>query len=796
MRNIQWIPFIVLQFILIKISIGQVTVFPHGLSQRTLQVHDSISPFTEFKLTHGINTGQGIKMRLYSLGEADIHNRLGDLILKAGATGPGAHMVLEEFGNIGIGYPRFSATHALHINDVNPLRLQGLTNCLMYDTVLVVSPTGVIHKRAQSTFPASYWTKSGNYVFNLTDSIGIGVDIPTERLYVKDAMKIGTYAEVARLKLESVFINSEFGQYKFGTSELLLDGILPASGLTYLNAKKGSSDVVTSQGLLLNVEAARPIIFATNEREAMRIDSNGYLGIGTKIPTEPLSVDSSMIVGDIIKLGFFNHIQLGEYGASEPSANDINIHAIDDIQFVSFLKTQMVDPRDTGVVWAEFNNFTHRFGIDTINPRYPLHVNGKASIEDTLYAETIQLGALNKRFLTADGGGIKIQNNSPFTDSRSNVSLKNGQGHFLVLDDDNINFINHSFNYVRFDGANRSLSINSSLVTPRETLDVVGSAIVEDTIRISGFDKLISGKGGALEITSDEPINITADLSSVTISDGIFPYAIFEGSTRNFGLLNSGPVKKKLEVGGSGFFHDSLFIKTLENTISSTGFDHLKIESGNDVIIASASNNDVIIQNGGSNLATFKGSTERVGIGTASPQEKLDVNGTIETDKIKITDGAIPGRVLVSDGNGLGSWSTVPPDGDWIITGPDMQAGIPGNIQVGFGIVQNSKWNVNGSIAQPINIVSGPTYMLTNMDYSVILIDPSSVMATLPAANTCPGRIYRIKFLTPGGSLLTSTAADLIDNVPMTFAVPPPSFGIATTIVIQSDGGNGWWIIN
>lgn len=49
-------------------------------------------------------------------------------------------------------------------------------------------------------------------------------------------------------------------------------------------------------------------------------------------------------------------------------------------------------------------------------------------------------------------------------------------------------------------------------------------------------------------------------------------------------------------------------------------------------------------------------STDSVGIGTATPSEKLDVAGTAQVTGFKMSTGASNGYVLTSDGSGVGSW--------------------------------------------------------------------------------------------------------------------------------------------
>jgi len=70
-----------------------------------------------------------------------------------------------------------------------------------------------------------------------------------------------------------------------------------------------------------------------------------------------------------------------------------------------------------------------------------------------------------------------------------------------------------------------------------------------------------------------------------------------------------------------------------------------------------------------------------VGIGTASPGARLEVNG-----QVKVTGGSpAAGKVLTSDAGGLATWQTpsIGGDSDWLISGSDMYSIPSGNVGIG-----------------------------------------------------------------------------------------------------------------
>ena len=107
---------------------------------------------------------------------------------------------------------------------------------------------------------------------------------------------------------------------------------------------------------------------------------------------------------------------------------------------------------------------------------------------------------------------------------------------------------------------------------------------------------------------------------------------------------------------------------------------------------------------------------QNVGIGTITPTQKLEVNGTIKTNSLLMPTGASAGKILKTDANGIASWgsidarglfSTPPPAPDFSC--PETRVSVLlGDYPVSIAVAGNYAYAVNefGNNLQVINITN------------------------------------------------------------------------------------------
>jgi hypothetical protein len=130
-------------------------------------------------------------------------------------------------------------------------------------------------------------------------------------------------------------------------------------------------------------------------------------------------------------------------------------------------------------------------------------------------------------------------------------------------------------------------------------------------------------------------------------------------STGNVGIGNYEPAYR-LDVLG-----ESHLMGILNSTAGIGTWLTLKNATANGIewnLIASGDSNaeglgNLLIKDNTGLKMVIQSATGNVGIGTATPAQKLDVAGTTKTNQLQLVDGAANGYVLKSDANGYASWA-------------------------------------------------------------------------------------------------------------------------------------------
>ncbi|KPL18026.1 MAG: hypothetical protein AMJ92_09960 [candidate division Zixibacteria bacterium SM23_81] len=136
-----------------------------------------------------------------------------------------------------------------------------------------------------------------------------------------------------------------------------------------------------------------------------------------------------------------------------------------------------------------------------------------------------------------------------------------------------------------------------------------------------------------------------------------------------------------LHVNGNIRFNSGFGINFVDyNTRIYENLDDLCLEADNDIYIKP--DNDIFMD-----MITLvvDGSANRVGIGTYTPAEMLDVIGTAQVTGFKMPTGAAAGRLLISDASGQASWQdqTTISDSDWTVSGINIYSAVTGNVGIG-----------------------------------------------------------------------------------------------------------------
>ncbi len=673
-------------------------------------------------------------------------------------TGYANRMLIANNGYVGIGTT--APTELLDVNGkIKTLNLQvangavngyilksdanGNASWVSPTTDVVIAGTGLSYSGNTLN---SVWTSAGSNIYNNNSgNVGIGTSNPTQLMQMSrgsndNYLKIeagGTSAYYSGILLTEQSFNYGWSlRQDAGTDDLTID--MQDDGLTFTNVatfkrtgKIGiglsnpaaqlhlSNDLIIDEGANNTgdlsagalrfggssgegIASNRSIVgnqngldLFTGSQNRMSITNDGNIGIGTQFPTSRFH----------IKLGSEKLLKLESTSATgtwleieNTSAGGANY---------SIISTGAGNGEGAGKLLINTPgsqlaiNSSGNLGIGITSPVAKLHVKYGSANSSTstpaLILDNPNGGSQTSLQFRIDGtetGRIR-------SDLAGNVvysSMASGSHYFRKNDTDD---------WMVIEGNTGNVGIGTT--SPSEKLDVSGRTKTANfqmtNGATNGYVLQSDANGNASWVSASSSVVVAgAGLSyNGNILNSVWEIAgtnIYSGNgAGHVGVGTSTPGSKMEVVSADG---NSL-------TVSSTNTDATSFYIKNSTIGSSRikwtgpDNSEgpqklLFINPGNDVTMTLDQFQNRVGIGTTSPAAKLDVNGTIRTTNLQMTNGASNGYILQSDGAGNASW--VAPSSlstsVWTASGNDIYKNNSGNVGIGTSS-PSSLLHVSGS---------------------------------------------------------------------------------------------------
>ena len=448
----------------------------------------------------------------------------------------------------------------------------------------------------------------GSTTSYLNSSLGIGETSPTSKLHVKDIPAATSGAILTLRNSQATASNTTFGGIFFNS----------APGYDFSIGKS-------------NVNSTTTLSFRNGNSGAslMDIDASGNVGIGTTSPSQKLHVVGKALITDDIQLTGSNpRIDFNSNGSSSLRFYDTT-NAAERMRIDSSGNVGINDTGPSFILDANITGSRARFKANT----------GDANIELSSIAgrdwliSSLTDGSL--RFYDEDAASERMRINSV-----GDMIIKDYGNIYASTNNSTVNsgiYFGGTDNTLRFYTSNdEKMRITSGGYTEIKATGGSSRLYLEGT---NGTHFLTGTSGGDFGIYND------------TASS----YRMFINSSGNVGIGTTSP-SQKLDVAGNIYATGrTQSANTLigSQTISSTDFATLgSNSSGVGIAIARdyapSSYPDIIINSSGN-----------VGIGTASPDQKLTVNGNIKIGAGYYFFGGNPGNpgdttAALYDGSGVG----------------------------------------------------------------------------------------------------------------------------------------------
>lgn len=287
-----------------------------------------------------------------------------------------------------------------------------------------------------------------------------------------------------------------------------------------------------------------------------------------------------------------------------------------------------------------------------------------------------------------------------------------------------------------------------------------------------------------------------------TDSTGVYGYSDYLYGVKGLGNLETSAGVGAISIWGVGVNARSRYGDAFH--VDSTG--------GSGLWVDSAGSDGIHINKAVGWAGYFNGKgyfSDTVGIGTTTPEQELDVAGTVQMTGLKMPTGPSSGYVLTSDASGVGTWqpSAGGTDGDWTISGDSMYSAVPGNIGIGTTSPQAKLEIIGDSYDQHLRLTNtdttgaGPAVYFdgVNQNWAIIGTNQSSIPGDGYLGffqHTASIEQYRMVIDSLGkvgiGTMSPAERLDVAGTVKMTGFMMPP-FATSGDVLTSDASGIGTW---
>jgi hypothetical protein len=535
----------------------------------------------------------------------------------------------------------------------------------------------------------------------------------------------------------------------------------------------GSASYITSQNglssLYLDYNSATSSIYLTNGYNYLSINNSNIKLIGSALSSniEVNNGTNYLKLGTKNELFSVNEISLKIWNASDEillkSNIGVSVSSADSISAAVFIGSQN-STFDSNVSNSVIIGGSNQYATQNDSVYIPdTYLQDTKKLRGTLGNASLGFTDTNNLILENSSSLLALISSSSSTslstngviisDTVTSVSSPNIDSSPVFISTKNSSILQGVHNSVIIGGENLISSLTNSVVlgeyvninnsyTLPNVDGTAGACMVTD-----GFGNLswqVIGGGGGSGSVNFANTNLTLDNDRIHNLDGYDLWFSEDGNDFgyiSFGIFGGGDPAGSGNNDGSGSFQVNGSVNTTLTINDSyiqlrQNDNYAYIRLGETVFNENSRDIDFIVKGDNDpNLFFINGTTDKIGIGTNTPSDKLQVIGTVSTTGFRMTNGASNGYVLTSDASGNATWAAISGGSGGGLTGSGTINYIPrwinsNTLSSTSSVYDEGSFVSVGSIVTSQSLSQKKTLVVKGIAYNSLFSGPIQVLTT------------------------------------------------------------------